>query len=144
MFNPYSIILALFALSGVVIAVQGWRVLQRAKNVKSWPTASGVIVASQMPASEFDSPTPMVTFRYEINGRYYERSQDFHGQSLSWEFCKKFTEKYPIDASVQIFYDVRNPGNATLEPGLEKGDWMLFATGVLVTVSGVIFLAAGL
>ena len=143
MFNPYIIILALFTLGGIAMAAWGWRVLQQSKKVKTWPKTRAKITCSELPGSQFEAFSPKIEFCYHIDNQEYQQQQDFQGASLSREFCQQYVTKYPVGKEVEVFYNPAKPTQASLEPGVEKGDWMIFACGILAALLGLAMMVFG-
>ena len=140
MFNPYVIILVLFALGGVAMTLRGWIVWQRSKKVKAWPKTKGEIISAEISATEFNEPLPKVMFSYRIGEADYNVDENFQDVSMSRERCTEIVEKYPADSAVDVYYDPNDPANATLDPSLKKDDWVVLVVGILVAVFGVLML----
>ena len=71
----------------------------------------------------------------------FKKALEFTGDvSPSQEFARSYVEKFPVGKEVAVYYDPQAPVNATLEPGMRKGDWMVFAIGVGTIVFGLILL----
>ena len=48
MFNPYSIILGLFVIAGVLVSLWGLRVIVTARKTLQWPAVEGTIEESKI------------------------------------------------------------------------------------------------
>ncbi|MEK7322214.1 MAG: hypothetical protein AABZ84_03945, partial [Pseudomonadota bacterium] len=67
MFNPYAIILGLFALAGLAIAVWGWTLIAKGRRTRRWPAVEGIIEH----AAPADANVPAIYFSYAVHGRLY-------------------------------------------------------------------------
>lgn len=131
--NLYGIILILVTLAGLAISLWGWLILRQSKQRRQWPSVTGVIEASE-PHSEQDDLLPNIVYRYEVGGETYRRSLQFPGGTNPMpEFAQSYVDKYPVGAEVQVYYQPDRPGQSTLEPQT-RGDWMILALGILMTV----------
>ncbi len=140
--NPYVIILALFALLGPLVMFWGWRILRKAMQTRAWPCVEGVIHVSE-PSSRHDDLLPHIEYSYEVAGKSFRSILAFDADiSPTPEFSASYVKKYPVGRVVEVHYDPARPEHSTLEPGLGAGDWMVFALGLVMTVSGVLFLLA--
>lgn len=142
-FNPYVIILSLFTLAGIVATVYGWVIIVKARRTRTWPSVEGVIEESS-PTSEENDLLPHIEFSYTVQGLSRRRAQEFPKDLVpGQEFRETFVRKYPQGARVAVYYDPSAPDRATLEPGFISGDWMVFAIGLGMAVTGIFFLLSG-
>ena len=139
--NPYTIILSLFLLAGLATSVWGWSIIARGRRTLRWPSVAGTI--SQCTAGDSDS-LPRIEFSYTIAGRDYRCEHEFaSGISPSPELTTRYTSKFPVGTTVTVHYDPARPEHALLEPGLARGDWMIFVLGIIATLFGAVFLWFG-
>ena len=143
MFNPYIIVLGLFVIAGLLATLWGVRIIVRARRTQQWPSVEGVIEKSNI-SSNVNDLLPDIEFRYEVENQTYRRSMEFSRDvTSSQEFAASYVDKYPAGARVRVYYDPEKPDNATLEPGLGQGDWLVFAIGLGMLVFGILFLLLG-
>lgn len=136
MLNPYALILGLFALAGLLTTLWGWSIIVKGRKTLRWPATEGVIEQSA-PAADADDLLPHILFSYTVVGQTYRRELEFPGGiSPVPEFAASYAGKFPAGAKVQVYYDPGHPERATLEPGPARGDWMIFALGLVATVFG--------
>lgn len=141
--NPYIIILILFLLGGLGTTIWGWTIIARGKRTLKWPAAEGVIEKSQ-PSSEGDDLLPEIVFSYTVSGHRYQRTMEFPGGTNPTQaLAASYVDKYPVGAKVSAYYNPQQPGQATLEPGPGRDDWLIFVLGIVVTVIGIGFLIFG-
>lgn len=137
--NLYPIILALVTLGGIGISLWGWMILQKSRRTRQWPRTTGRIEVSN-PSSAANDLLPEIVFSYRLDGKDYRRPFTFpEGTHPLPEFAKFYTEKYPVGATVDIYYQPDQPEIATLEPGAQ-GDWMILAMGIAMTLGGALSL----
>lgn len=141
MFNPYSIILGLFVFAGLLATLWGLRVIVMARKTLQWPAVEGTIEESKVSfeSSETNDLLPHIKFCYSVEQQTFHQVMKFSGDiTPSQEFAKSYVDKYPVGASVQVYYNPLNPEMATLEPGLAKGDWLVLAIGLGMLVMGIL------
>lgn len=138
MFNPYSIILGLFILGGLVASAWGLRVLIVARKSLKWPFVEGVIEESSL-SSEGDDLLPHIMYSYTVEQQYYRQLLRFSGDiTPSQEFAKSYVEKYPAGVHVKVYFNSENPEISTLEPGPGKGDWLILSIGLSMFIFGML------
>ena len=141
--GPYSFILMLFTLAGLVMTFWGWVIIVRGKKTLRWPSVEGAIERSSA-SSEDNDILPKIVFSYRVADRRYERSLPLPaGSGVTPDFAESYVKKYPQGAKVRVHYNPERPDQATLEPGLRHDDWLVFAIGLLATVCGGGFLVFG-
>lgn len=139
MFNPYTIILSLFLLAGFFTTLWGLRIIIRAQKTRHWPRVDGLIEESKL-SSDQDDLLPHIQFEYIVGDVRYQHTMKFSNDiTPSQEFAKSYTQKYPVGAKVQVFYHPDNPEVSTLEPGLGRGDWLVFVIGIGTFIFGILF-----
>jgi hypothetical protein len=141
MFNAYAIIIGLFILGGLITAAWGARLIVRARAVRRWPAAEGVIETAD-PARPDDDLLPHIVFSYRVNGKTYQSAADLPAGTLPTpEMAAAWLSRYPAGRRVTVTYDPRRPECALLEPGRGgAGDWLVFALGAGAALLGVIML----
>ena len=141
--NPYTILLAAFTIGGLLTTIWGWTIVAKARRMKRWPATEGVIEESS-PSSDVDEMLPHILFRYTVEDGEYRQVMEFPGSvTPTREFAESYAKKYPVGATVQVYYDPARPGHATLEPGLGRGDWMIFVLGLGAAIFGILFFLFG-
>ena len=139
--NPYTIILSFFLMAGIATSLWGWAIIVRGRRTRGWPAVDGTIL--QCLARDSDA-LPYIEFSYSVAGRAYRCEQVFPASIMpSQELTASYVLKYPVGAEVKVHYDPAHPERATLEPGLARGDWMIFVLGVIATFLGAAFLLFG-
>ena len=143
MFNPYAIILGLFIIAGFITALWGWSIIAKARKTRRWSMVEGTIEQSA-PTSEADGLPPHILFSYTVAAHTYQRALEFPGgANSSPELAVGYAGKYPCGAKVSVYYNPDQPDQATLEPGLARGDWMILALGITAMAFGIFALFFG-
>lgn len=143
MLNAYGLILGLFFITGIITSAWGWRIIVQGRKTRQWPTTEGSIVTSSLDTAR-DDLLPHITYRYSVNGETLEANVTFSKDiTPTQEFSNSYLEKYPVGSQVQVYYDVNQPSNSTLEPGMARGDWLVFAIGLSMALFGLLLLIFG-
>ena len=143
MFNAYSLILGLFLLTGIFTCTWGWRIIMQGRKTLQWPTTQGVIDTSSL-SSASDDLLPHITYCYTVKEESYHNTLKFSKDiTPTQEFAKSYLDKFPTGQQVQVYYDPSDPLNATLEPGMGRGDWLVFAIGLGMAFFGALLLIFG-
>ncbi len=132
MYNPYTIILSLFVVAGLLVTGWGWRSIAKARKTQKWPNVKGVIE---------ESSDGSIVFSYVIKEQTYQHTMKF---SVDITPVQKSPEnhvnKYPQGKEVVVYYQPENFENATIEPGLGNDDWLILVLGIGATLLGATFL----
>jgi hypothetical protein len=135
--SPYGITIVLFSVAGLSLTVWGWMIIARGKKTLRWPSVEGVITQSLL-ASEENDTLPKVTFHYQVGDQHFHCDVALPGNSsMTPEFAESYVKKYKEGDRVSVHYNPVQPSQATIEPGLARDDWLVFATGIAATLFGV-------
>jgi hypothetical protein len=137
--------------AGIWLIMLGLRNRKLAIASRSWPTAPGDVLSSEITSRTATETvnnsrrrvtyyTPVVRYAYVVGGTRYEAdvirfgSPEENYRPRAQEYC----DRYPVGATVSVRYDPQNPKTATLETVSEAGlqIWMgalLIAAGVLLS-----------
>jgi hypothetical protein len=140
---------------GIVFIVGAWLtytnfskpMAEEADATKSWPTAPGVITNSDIRQSESDGTTMYsadISYDFVVDGKPFSGNRitiNSGGTSTSSiKSVKKDLQKYPVDATVTVFYDPELPNNAVLEPGADFFTYIIKYLPFLFGLLGVAML----
>ncbi len=135
--NYYAIILGLFIIGGFGAVLWGWIIFAKARKTLRWPMVEGVIEQSA-PTSQANDLLPHIQFSYTVAAHIYQRTLEFpDGTNPSPELAASYAKKYPAGAKVSVYYNPDQADQATLEPGLARGDWMIPALGIAAIALGI-------
>jgi hypothetical protein len=109
----------------LLLVVRATGVWLRTSAARRWPSTSGTVVDSRIIESEDDGDLyyhPEVQFRYQVNGKVYPSDQWAIGSRVVWggqrrdpKKAQSVVERYPAGRAVQVYYNPRQPEQATLE-----------------------------
>lgn len=145
-FGPFiGILLELVFIGlGIMLIRKHTKSKQKAAECLNWPTASGRITRSVVERSESSdedgtsySYTPKIEYVYNISGQDYTSKQVVFGGFSSTGSSKKpqlVVNKYPLNGSVNVYYNPANPHEAVLEQAIGSG-----AKGALI--GGIVLIA---
>ena len=138
----------LFAVVVIVVGIgamlYAWRDLRRVQAAQSWPVARGEIIESQVVRGRSVRQQRAVweariRYRYEARGREYTGNTIVIGGTLDTEDRQRAqdrVDRWPVGASVPVFYDPGNPADGCLEREAE-GFWFVTGIGALFVAVGV-------
>lgn len=124
--NPYNFVgVVLLLIVGVVLSSKGILRMGQGINSNSWPSTEGKIIFSGIANTEQYDVT---TFKVEVHYQYVVKDITYVSKKIrlgfegfttsSSERIYKFSEKYPQDKTVTVYFDPKNAQNSVLEPGL--------------------------
>lgn len=110
-----------------------------------WPTATGVVVSSQMETrsekNHSDKYYPDIEYEYEVDSTKYE------GYQVSYSFSEdsdrsaveRIVGDYPAGKQVEVYYKPEDPGESVLRPGGVNRLPQTIVGWALVVVSVLLF-----
>lgn len=116
----------IFTLAAVAFFVLGSRARGTVSATNNWSTASATIINATVEASRggtVDGGTattyyPRVLYEYQVNGQLYRNDKRILGEEVSKgvrSWAEKDIAKYQRGATVPVYYNPANPGEAVLE-----------------------------
>jgi Protein of unknown function (DUF3592) len=147
--NPGALVMWLFgamcvALILIIVVSKLWE----AHRAASWPQATGRIVKSGIEARRHQSVgetttvtnVPVVEYEFAVAGTTYRGTRISIGEDSGGANMDATLARYPVAATVVVYYDPANPANCVLERDIPRG----FGRGcALILVIGAI-VAAGI
>lgn len=118
---------------GIVFIISGWMVhkhfsepmVKEAEASENWPTTSGIITYSDI--TQYTNNEGNIMYSNVINYEFTIDNKSYIGDRISLSSngestsslgeVKKALLKYPVNATVLVYYDPELPNNAVLEPG---------------------------
>jgi hypothetical protein len=92
------------------------------QNAQAWPGTSGTVLMSSVQSKRTGnsrSTYPVVVYQYQVNGKDYQGQRIKAGeQFLSVRVAgeaQATVARYPIGATVTVYYDPANPSESALE-----------------------------
>ncbi len=96
-----------------------------AKSSEYWKPVTAVITSTTLNINMFQKGShydPVVNYRYSVNGKSYDGSQISYPapKSCSYDVGTKFLTHYPVNASLNAYYDPLEPTRAVLKNSLDQ------------------------
>lgn len=134
----------LFIVVGVASLCAGIWNLARSLRSASWPSTSGVIDRAEMGSNSDDDGVTYsadVTYHYEVGGTSYTGTRlSFGTMSASSDYARRILDRYPVGATVRVYYSPDDPASAVLETGIHGGTWICFSIGAMFILVASAFL----
>ena len=141
--SPLSIIV----LVGLIILTIGVFTVKNAMAARKWPTTEGRITSSSVSENrKYDSSSKSyktefradISYSYNVNNVEYIGDKLFYGAvKLSKSTAKKYCDRYPYGAVVDVHYNPENPKQSVLETGIGVRSYMALIIGLVITAFGI-------
>ncbi|MDR3487705.1 MAG: DUF3592 domain-containing protein [Bradyrhizobium sp.] len=136
----------------LLIANQGvgiWRYRRKTSHGLKWPWVEGTISTSTIEADDTDGANDeaddawssvLISYSYAVNGKTYKGSRIIWGGKtvMPKPAAQILSTRYPVGASVRVFYDPRKPRSALLEPRHQGNSVAMSAMVLFLIVFSVI------
>jgi len=130
--------------------ISGLKIFILSEQSKSWPTAKGVVVSSEVDrtylagAARFPPAySAKIRFEYAVDGRKYYTS-NISSFSVTYNAgYGKALQKYPVGKGVDVYYKPDNPKISILEPGAQLANYIILlisGTAGIIGLWGVIYI----
>ena len=135
-----GLFLLAFAAGSVFMILSYFKNKKKAAASLTWSTTSGTIIESsvhQSTTGDFDGPATYyakISYAYQVIGQAYQGRNIHIGASSTVPHSKAqaIASRYPVGASVTVYYDPANPADAVLE--------RTAPANTVVLILGIIFL----
>lgn len=114
-------------------------------SASNWPTTEGQILESKMEKGTSGTGSnrtiqwyPTVKYQYEVDGSTYEGDRIIFGSSA--ELLSSTLDRYPVGATVNVFYNPDNPESAVLQTGSTSSMYLYVVLGPILAIIGTILL----
>ncbi len=137
--------------AGGLLTVYALCLIRRAVKAKQWHRAQGSVISSKIDemnhmGSDADvAVRANIQYQYTVNGTTYRSKRVFFGDMLRssvYSRANRYLAKYPVDAKVNVYYDLHKPRQAVLEPGVKPGVVFVLCFGCLLLAVGVYLMSA--
>jgi len=153
----FGTFILVFGIAAVWMLYTYFRQRREASESAAWPATQGKIVLSTVKASNFydrdSSGTwqktfyfPNVQYEYSVMGKTYTGKRIAFGASRGFRSrapAEKILERYPVGATVTVYYNPNDPADAVLERQLRSGGSLLFI-GIAFALATACLLLVGL
>jgi len=140
----------MFFLGGFALFI-GVREIVGARSSRNWPSVDGTVIRSKVRVSESrgtdSSGKSTTTYDYEADIGYRYAVGDgaaLQGDRLSFggltnrAIAERTVKKYPVGATVKVYYDPGKPEQSVLEPGYSGGMLFMPIMGTVVVGCGLL------
>jgi hypothetical protein len=132
-------------------AVAGWACLRNfnlAQASSNWEKTAGKIVRSELQnfsVGRKENFKALVEYSYTVGGTLYRgtrlRFADTTGTAEDKQ--RALVEQYPVNATVDVYFDPHKPSEAVLEPGGGARTYALMLPPLILAGIGMILLVGG-
>ncbi|MEO3388665.1 DUF3592 domain-containing protein [Mesorhizobium sp. CAU 1741] len=120
--------------------------LGHARLPEDWPATAGIVEQSGIGSTSTGSGRlgvdwsyfPSIHYRYSVGGQTYLGNVVYRGKGPAGEAAvRALVERYPAGASVNVFYDPRDPTQAVLLPEVQLKNYHAILAMTLGLVAGI-------
>ena len=132
--------LIIIVLIGIGLTFLGITKFKKAAEAKSWPTTKGTITSSKVGGAI--KYYPSLTYSYTVDSIEYSSNtiSNINFNSKNSKTVEDFLKKYPLGSEIKVYYNGSEPSLAMLEPGINSGNIILLAFGILLLAIPVILI----
>jgi hypothetical protein len=139
--------LVIIAIIGIGLTFLGILKIKKTEEAKRWPVARGIVISSNVAGAI--KYYPSVEYKYTIDSVEYNsnRISNVNFNTKKRDVVEKFLTKFPIGSEIKVYYNGSEPSEAFLEPGINTGNILLLAFGIIllaIPISIVIFIKVDL
>jgi len=147
------VLAVVFTAVGVLFALLGLNMLEKAKESLDWPTTTGTVTLSEVRESTRTSGTGSnrkkhVDHKAHVEYSYQVQRETYAGSRISFnppnEGAGQITSRYPVGKQIQVYYSPDEPQESVLEPGVAKTSYLFIGFGGLFALLGLSFLVSSL
>lgn len=139
----------IFLCAGLGIAGNGLYEITQATASQDWPTTEATVTHSVIDEN-YDSDNggysyrANVSYQYAVNDIRYTSRRIKFGEVGTGDpsNARYFTDRFPVNQQVRVYYDPSNPGNAVLMPGVHTSTWFKPIFGAIFAAVGIFVLWA--
>jgi len=125
--------------------------LVRVMRSKNWPKVLGEVTKSEVVRRTRIGKSGQKTYqydldfeyKYQVNGVYYQgkRLRFYHVYGNAKNFFKQMSDQYPVNGSLNVFYNTHEPQQSVIQPGASSGIAMIviFFTVSIGSMSAVFY-----
>ncbi len=133
------LIIILASLAGLLLTYYSTNNAIDAYATKSWPTAEGTIIISEVTRSS--RYVPHIVYTYAVDTMDYSSEKIDLAVNAQYKWQKDAqveADKYPVNKKVTVYYNPNNPGEAILNPGIKGVHAFMFFIGLVIFLAPLI------
>lgn len=117
---------------GLIITIIGFVKLKNAMETNKWPITYGTVTGSVIGGAI--KYYPSVNYTYMVDSTVYSsnRISNMNFSTKNRSVVEDVLKKYPLSSKIKVYYNISDPSKAILEPGVNTGNILLFAFGLLI------------
>jgi len=138
-----------FGVLGLILILMFGDKLNADAKCKNWPGVEGKVTSSRISErSNYDYGTtrrtaryvPVIKYSYSVDGVLYHAERIGNGiyVGITRQAVEHWLKRFPLHATVPVYYDPANPGEAVLIP-TTNGNRVGFAMGIATSALGIFF-----
>ena len=135
----------LLILIGGVSGLMCWHEIALGRETMRWARTTGQVLGGTVGMdllSGFGRLRADVRYRYTVNGTGYLSDRLTYRRYLTFVGADQAVYRYPVGATVTVWYDPGNPKRAVLEPGTGRLPWVYLTVAAGIMVAGVVMLGS--
>ncbi len=124
--------LVISAIIGLGLTFLGSVKLKNAAETNRWPITNGKVISSEV--GGVMKYYPFVSYTYIVDSTEYtsDRISNMNYNTKNRSVVEEALKKYPLDSEIKVYYNSMDPSKSLLEPGIETGNFLLLAFGLIV------------
>ena len=124
--------LVVLAIIGIALTFLGSVKLKNAAESKRWPITNGTVTRSEVGGAM--KYYPSVNYTYSVDSVVYtsDRISNMNFNTKNRSVVEEVLKKYPLDSEIKVYYNSADPSKAILEPGINRGNILLLAFGIII------------
>jgi hypothetical protein len=132
--------LVIMFILGLALTFLGFTKFKNATDAKSWPVTIGLVTGSGVAGAI--KYYPSVTYTYTVDSVVYNSNglSNINFSTKNRSVVEEFLKKYPLGAEIKVYYKGSEPSRSLLEPGINTGNILLLAFGIIVLAIPVFLL----
>lgn len=132
--------LVVLAIIGLAMTFLGLVKLKNAMATNEWPTTKGTVTGSEV--SGAIKYYPSVAYTYSVDSVAYSSNSigNMNFNTKNRSIAEEVIKKYPLSSEIKVYYNSADPSDALLEPGVNTGNILLLAFGIIILAIPVLCL----
>ena len=124
--------LAVIVIIGLALTLLGSVKLKNAAETNRWPITNGTVTSSEVAGAM--KYYPSVSYTYIVDSTVYNsnRISNMNFNTKNRSVVEEVLKKYPLGSEIKVYYNSTDPSKALLEPGINTGNILLLALGIIV------------
>jgi hypothetical protein len=124
--------LVIMVILGLALTFLGVTKFKKATDAKSWPVTTGLVTGSEVAGAI--KYYPSITYTYSVDSVAYNSNiiSNINFNTKNRSVVEEVLKKYPVGSKIEVYYNGSEPSEALLEPGINTGNILLLAFGIIV------------